>query len=120
MKVDEMLEDFRKITMLTGEISSVHVASLKQWPYVAFNGVQSVEVEYDLTKETVTAMGEGSVVFKLTVDPAADNEKMFAEICAVMTGWVRDMFWPEIKVSIYFNGIRQFSDSTIKEKDGPK
>ena len=115
-----MLEDFRKITMLTGEISSVHVASLKQWPYVAFNGVQSVEVEYDLTKETTITMGEGVVNFKLTIDEAADNKEMFKEICAVMTGWVRDRFWPEIKVVIYFNGIERFSDSTIKEKDGPK
>lgn len=112
----QILEDMRKLTMLNGEISSIHELNLKKWPFVAFEGVESSEVDYDLTKDTIVAKGEGFVEFKLAIEPMAENSLM-KQRCETITAWVRDMFWPEIRVSVFFNGIEQYSDSTMTEEN---
>jgi len=117
---DKIIEDMKKITMLTGEISSIHELNLKNWAFVAFDGVEKIEIKYDLTKERAKDVGEGFVDFNITLDPMAISE-LLKKRCETLTGWVRHMFWEEIRVEVFFNGVSQFVDSTIEEKiDPPK
>ena len=112
----QILEDMRKITMLTGEISSIHELNLKNWIFVAFDGVDSLEIDYDLTKETTTANSEGFIDFKITANKIDLNDFQkqgeFGKRCDTLTAWVRDMFWPEIRVDMYLNGQKYYSDSS--------
>ncbi len=110
----------KKITMLTGEISSIHELNLRNWVFVAFDGVESVEINYDLTKDRTKDLGEGFVDFNLTVDPAHTVPKLLKERCETLAGWVRSMFWHEIRVKVNFNGVNQFTDSTIDLEPNPK
>ena len=109
----EILEDMRKITMLTGEISSLHEVNLKKWPYVAFDGVQEVEIKYDLTIHRTRELGEGYVEFHLKIDKQADNS-LIKERSEMLTGWVRNMFWYEIKTVVSINDTIVYQNSTIK------
>ena len=92
----KMMDDMKKITMLTGEISSIHELNLRNWVFVAFDGVD------------------------LTVDPAHTVPKLLKERCETLAGWVRSMFWHEIRVKVNFNGVNQFTDSTIDLEPNPK
>lgn len=119
--VEKMLEDMRKITMLTGEISSIHMENLKKWPYVAFNSViENIEIEYDLTKQKTQDLGEGSIVFNISNQSSScedfKNQDSFNTRCEIITSWVRDMFWPEIKVEIFFNSKKVYSNSYLEKK----
>ena len=117
----EILDDMRKITMLTGEISSVHEQSLKQWPYVALESVQHAEIKYDLTKDLTQETGEGYVHFDVKSALLNEEHPKIKDRCDVLTEWVRDMFWKEIKVIVSLNDTIVYENSTTKEiKDGPK
>lgn len=124
MNEKEIIDDMRRITMLTGEISSIHIKSLRQWCFVVFDGVESVEIEYDLTKDTTKSVGEGFVNFKMNASniELADFKKQgeFGKRCQTLATWVRNMFWPEIRVTMYLNGQGYYYDSTIKDQPVPK
>lgn len=113
----EIIEDMKNITMLTGEISSVHLVNLKKWPHIVFNNITGLEIKYDLTKDRTKETGEGFVEFYVEIE----NEEIedFDKRCSFLAMWVRDMFWSEIRVSVFFNGKEKYKDSTLKdEKNG--
>lgn len=116
--VSGILEDMRKITMLTGEISSVHEESLQKWPYIIFNNIQNVEIKYDLTKEYTQETGEGYVIYSLEIAPEhVPKEEEFVKLCKILTSWVRDMLWDDIKVDIS-TSVRGYTDSSKGNKNG--
>lgn len=113
----EILDDMRRITMLTGEISSVHEESLKKWPYIVFDSVDSIEIDYNLSKDYTQTQGEGYVDFKIQ----SDSDQGFIKMrCENLTNWVRDMFWQEIKVIVSLNGTVVYQNSTMDKNNGPK
>ena len=116
----EILDDLRNITMLTGELASVHEESLRNWPYVLFDDIKGVEIKYDLTKEYTKETGEGYVDYyidfvtdEVAKRPLEENDKKLD----ILTSWVRDMFWKEIKVIVYFNS-EKFYENSSKDEDG--
>jgi len=113
----DILEDMRKITMLTGELSSIHELNLKKWPYVAFEGVEKSEVDYDLSKDYTKEVGEGYVHFYLTIYPEHEDQKLLKERCDQVTQWVRNMFWEEINVTVFFNKVKQYSNSSLESSN---
>jgi len=115
-----ILEDMRKITMLTGDISTIHQQSMTKWPYLAFEGVDEVEVRYDLTKDYTLETGEGYVHFHLTVQPEYLEPDLLEKRCESIVLWVRDMFWSEIRVKIFFNEVLKHSNSSLKNKSNIK
>jgi hypothetical protein len=123
-RAEGILEDMRKITMLTGEISSIHQESLQKWPYIVYDGVDSVEIKYDLTKEYTQETGEGYVVFNVDGQKIDDNDFQaqgeLGKQGQMITLWVRDMLWSDIRVEIYINGKSSYWDSSIKDKATPR
>jgi hypothetical protein len=123
--VEAMLEDMRKITMLTGEISSVHQESLQKWPYIVFDDVEGVEVKYDLTKATMESTGQNLVEFFITM-PKGHEEKgiieKFDDRCRNLVSWVWQMFWTDIEVKVLINGVKRYSMSKPEKdsKNGPE
>lgn len=115
-----ILQDLKNITMLTGEISTVHEQSFKRWPYIAFEGVGDVEIKYDLSKDYIKEVGEGYVEFYLTVSPDESKQKMIDTRGEAIAGWVRDSLWNDIKVSVFFNNALVYKHSTLKQESNPK
>lgn len=109
--IKEILDDMRKITILTGEISSIHEQSLKKWPYIVFDNVENVEINYDLSKNKHQDSGANLVEFHLDVLESTQNiEEIdnFKERCEALRGWVEDMFWSDIETRIYINGLLKY------------
>jgi hypothetical protein len=118
--VEKIVEDMRKLTMLTGQLSSIHEETLYAWPLILFDGVQNIEIKYDLTKEYTQEVGEGYVIYNLDIsDDNILKEEDFHKRCEILTGWVRDMFWNNIKVEVETK-TQGYSNSSKDKDDGLK
>lgn len=102
----QIIDDMRKITMLTGQISTIHKVSLEKWCYIAFDYVEEVEIKYDLSKDRFLQAKMGFVDFyiktKNTKEPGFQQQHITQRI-DTLSGWVRDIFWKEIAVSVYID-----------------
>lgn len=118
MNEKEILDDMRRLTILTGEISTVHEKSLKNWPYVLFDGLVDMKIEYDLTKDYTKEVGEGFINFFIALEDI--EVELFKERCETLSSWVRDMFWKEIKVGVIINNGEEYFNSYKELKANPK
>jgi hypothetical protein len=119
-KVEAILEDLRKITMLTGELSSVHQESLQSWPLILFDDVKNVEIKYDLTKDRIKEVGEGYIYFDIETNEKyefKDECEKEIERSKILVDWVRDMFWPEIFVRVTINNRYIYDHSSKIQKN---
>ena len=116
--IEKLLEDMRSITMLTGEISSVHLLNLKNWVFIAFDNVDTVEIDYDLSKAKYVSLegrSSGFINFKITTkDPNYEQQNTKAR-SETLTQWVRSMFWKDINVHIFINNQCVFEDIITPE-----
>lgn len=118
--IEKIVEDMRKLTMLTGQLSTVHEETLYTWPLVLFGNVGNVEIKYDLTKDYTQEVGEGYIVYKIDMsDDVQYKEEEFVKKCEILTSWVRDMFWNNIKVEVETK-TQNYSNSSKDKKDGFK
>jgi hypothetical protein len=114
--LESIVEDMRKLTMLTGQLSSIHEETLYAWPLVLFDNVQNIEIKYDLTKDYTQEVGEGYIIYSIDIsDDTKYTEEEFAKRGEILTGWVRDMFWHNIKVEIQTK--TQGYTNSSKDKD---
>lgn len=112
--IEKIVEDMRKLTMLTGQLSSIHEESLYAWPLVLFDGIQNIEIKYDLTKDYTQEVGEGYMTYNLEIsDDEILEEKDFHKRCEILTAWVRDMFWNNIKVEVVAK-TQKYTNSSLK------
>lgn len=128
--VEKIIEDMRKLTMLTGQLSVVHEETLYTWPLILFDNVQNVEIKYDISKDYTQEVGEGYVIYNIDVsDDTKYTEEEFTKKSEILTGWVRDMLWNNIKVEVstkimgYTNSSKKprksmSSQSILKDNDG--
>jgi len=99
--VEKIIEDMRKLTMLTGQLSVVHEETLYTWPLILFDNVQNVEIKYDISKDYTQEVGEGYVIYNIDIsDDTNYTEEQFAKKSEILTGWVRNMLWNNIKVEV--------------------
>lgn len=99
--IEKIVEDMRRLTMLTGQLSSVHEETLYTWPLILFDNIQNVEIKYDLSKDYTQEVGEGYVIYNLDILPENDlEEEDFTRRCEMLTSWVRNMLWKDIKVEV--------------------
>lgn len=104
-----ILEDMKKITILTGEISNVHEKSLLMWPYVVFDHVKNVEIKYDLSKSAHLDTGHNFVEFFVTLsEQDKQNIDKFEKRCETIKAWTEDMLWSGIEVKIYMDGFLKY------------
>jgi hypothetical protein len=112
--VEKIVEDMRKLTMLTGQLSMAHEESLYAWALILFNDVENVEIKYDLTKDYTKEVGEGYVIYNLDIPvDKIPKEEEFHKRCEILARWVRDMFWNEIKVEVQTK-LCGYSNTSLK------
>ena len=107
--VQAILDDMRRITILTGEISSVHEASLLKWPYIIFDNINDVKINYDLSKVTFQYLGKNLREFHIhkSQDKLLSQEELDKRSNILKT-WAEDMFWPNIEIKVYINEELKF------------
>lgn len=118
--IEKIVEDMRRLTMLTGQLSSVHEETLYTWPLILFDNIENIEIKYDLTKEYTQEAGEGYVIYKLDILPEnIPSDDLFYRRCEMLADWVRNMLWNDIKVEIETK-TKGYSNSSKDKENGLK
>jgi len=121
--------EMARLSMLTDRISEVHIKNLQMYPFVFFENVTSVKIDYDLsnklgvdTKEdTKNADIEYSidsaktnhlrVSYRLTLNEKSNDnlERRFAAI----EESTRTLFWKQVSVEVYFNDKKVYGSKNV-------
>jgi hypothetical protein len=110
-----IIEDMKKITILTGEISNVHEKSLLTWPYVVFDHVKNVEIKYDLSKSAYSDLGHNVVEFFVTLaEEGKQNIDNFEKRCQTLKEWTESMLWSGIEVKVHINEPLESGENGLK------
>lgn len=94
-----------QLSVLANRISEIQEKNLKAYPFVFFNEVTSVKIEFDLSKvddEGKMNHGDHHVTYHLDADESA-NEHMEKRFLCISQA-TRVLFWNDLKVRIFLNG----------------
>lgn len=101
-KVTEMA----KLAVLSNKISDVQLTNLKNYPFIAFDAIKEVRIEYDFSHQKTVkdepVIHNPLVSYYLTLDESKNQEALNLRFEAIEK-WVRNIFWKEVLVEIYFN-----------------
>ena len=115
---EQIIKEMANLTLLSGQINALQEKNLKMFPLVMFDGISSVEIEYDLmpepkveyeqnkttmeTKFSVENRHQPKVQYRVKIDESKENLNIDKRFKALEQA-VRTLFWPDTKVVIYFN-----------------
>lgn len=102
----ETVKEMARLTVLTGKVNDVQLENLKNFPRIAFDGIKEFKVEYDLShQKTVNdepVIHNPLISYYLTLDESKNQQALNLRFEAIEK-WVRNLFWKEVLVEIYFN-----------------
>lgn len=101
-KESEMLEEHKRMLIMTGKLSDFQLENLKKWPFIVFDSVDKVEIEYDFSEtkkdsdsDEVYGICAGKVVFNLeATEPPKKNQ------IDTLKQWTKFLFWKDTKVEV--------------------
>lgn len=90
------IQEMRQWAMMTNKISDWHAKSLQQYPFIAFNNVKSVEIQYSIEKnEENGPFVRYIITSKGKLGKNAEEIQKRMEDCAK---WVKNILWSDIDV----------------------
>jgi hypothetical protein len=100
--INEIVTDLKKLIILSGQLSEIHIKNIKMFPFIFFDGVQSAEVTFDLdiAKERDGAM---SVCYRLKFKKGFSKIDNLQQRCQALENAVKNLLWKEVDVAIYKN-----------------
>lgn len=105
--IKKKLQEMAQLTLLSNRISEVQELNLKKFPFVFFEKVQEAQIDYDLghgaNKASQEVNHKSLVTYHLSIDKEA-NKNFLDKRFSALESSVRNLFWKDIKVSVYFNG----------------
>lgn len=114
-----------KLTLLTNKLNPIQEKNLKMYPFVFFNGVRYVKVDYDLSNDQMVESEERPddleityklnkadvshlrVTYHLDVDEEEKNDNLPKRFESIEQS-VRNLLFKEIKVQVFINGKLRF------------
>lgn len=100
------LQGEAQLAIFAHRISEKQEKNMKMYPFVFFEGVTSVKIDYDLghgvNEEKKEINHNSHVTYYLALDESL-NEKALDKRYAATEAAVRAIFWKDVKVKIYFN-----------------
>lgn len=117
----EMLKKMAQLSITTNQINEIQQKNLKMYPFVFFNGVKSVSIEYDLTNQSKVnydtdpktmeivykfdkpMVDNFKVAYDLKIDETQDNSHMEKRFDALEKS-IATLFWNGIPLEVKFNG----------------
>lgn len=103
-----IVDEHRKMVMMTGNLSDFQLENLKKWPFIVFEtGLEKANITYDFTKLVAEeeSLSPGVVQYDFhfkegTKLNRADVKKRLEHLKT----WVKFMFWKETEVRIMKDG----------------
>lgn len=110
----DIVEEHKKILMLSGNLSDFQFNNLKKWPFIVIgDGLKEVEIKYDFFQyvkdknsgEKVKKIYAGKITydFKIDGDLGFKKEELQTRLGQLIF-WVKTLFWKETSVVIKKNG----------------
>jgi hypothetical protein len=121
-----VIEDLRRIMIMTGEMSDLHLHNLQQWGKIVFDNYDKIELAYnlnptdpkkykELTGNDLTDVEKEAVpsYIAYTVVPKKGKritQKKVEQALKSLQLWIRDIFWSNIHIKIFikdkeYNGL---------------
>jgi hypothetical protein len=105
-ELEKQIREAAQLTILANKISEVQEKNMKMLPLIFFNGVKRVQIDYDLhvdrSEEAFKNPHKHFVTYRMAVDETEENNRMDFR-CEHLERGIWNLFWPKIKVQIYFN-----------------
>lgn len=93
------LTEMAQLTMLTGRISEVHFKNMQSFPFIFFNEVAEVELDYAIATNQEE---ESSVTYRLTLDLLANDQ--IDKRYKALENAIQTLFWKDVALSVQVNG----------------
>lgn len=112
--IEQQIREMANLTMLSNKLNPIQEKNLKMYPLVFFEGVSSVTIKFDLSNgrelEPVISdrPGDKFVEYHLAVNEGIENPQLELR-CKHIEGAVRNLFWSDVLVFVYFNGKQVFA-----------
>lgn len=134
------IRDMAKLSLISNKISDVQEKNLKMYPFVFFNGVKAVKIDYDLsnnqlvdteeTRNTKEDVEKGKekleikfkfnqaqtnhlrVSYYLLIDSNTENDHADKRYKAIENS-VRNLFWKETRVEVYINDKLMYESKNV-------
>lgn len=103
-EAQNIVDQHRKMVVMTGNISDFQIQNLKSWPYLVFgDALEKVEIDYKFVKgnEETGDMFAGEVNFDFTFNK---EPKYPGHATGLLTHWTKYLFWEDTKVTFSKEG----------------
>jgi hypothetical protein len=91
------IQELNQLMIFSRQLSSVHVESIKSYPFIFFNGLTEVKVDHDIS---LVVDGPSLVSYDLTLKEENDHlEKRYKALESAL----RSLFWKELKIKVSIN-----------------
>lgn len=130
MSKEQEIRGMAKLTILDNKLNDIQLTNLKMFPLVFFNGVKEAKIDYDFSiskpsvdfdiekhptdyekrgvKYSFDRPSHNSVVeYRLTIDETQENSHPENRFLALEKA-VHNLFWKEVKVTVFFNEIKVY------------
>ena len=103
-----------KLTVMSNRINEIQEKNMKMYPFVFFDGVRNVSIDYDLSNKAMvdekdpgklhvkTPQVNHYVKYMLTIAPDVTNSNMDRRFSAIESA-IKSLFWKNVIVLIYIN-----------------
>jgi hypothetical protein len=117
---EEQVREMAKLSLMSNKINEIQEKNLKMFPFIFFDGVKSVKIDYDLSNNQTIDTEENAkdleisykfnkletnhfrVSYYLTIEEKVDNLLIDKRYSAIEQS-VRNLFWKETRVEIYID-----------------
>lgn len=103
-----------RLTMLTGRISQVHWKNMQNFPFIFFNAVKNVEIDYTIA---TNKEDESWVKYSIELDLSL-NENLVVRYKHLESS-IQTLFWKDVKIEVILNGDSVFKSEALCQKNSP-
>lgn len=108
-KTDDIISDHRKMLIMSGNLSDFQLENMKNWPFILFDDIDSVKLNYDFTTKVLNEngnmsenIGSGKVCYNVVRHAGFKPESSEADKIATLTQWTKFLFWSDTEVEVKF------------------
>lgn len=114
--IKKTLSEMAQLAMFSGRISEVQEQNMKVFPFVFFEGVTEVKIDYDLgygiNDDTKEINHKSFIGYELQLDESANKLHLDKRFAALEFS-VRELFWKDIAIKISFNGKEVYGSKNV-------
>ena len=116
--IREQLKEMAKLSILANRISEVQKKNMEAYPFIFFNDVKSVKIDYSLGRAHTRSTPGGKepkwdtwVAYHLELYEDANPNLDRRFLCIEEA--IKVLFWKDIRVEVYFNGKIMYKSEDV-------